>query len=123
MEEPSKASAGADLSSMSDLIAARKSLISEDCREKSGPSLHEVPKLMGRFPGSFKEGTLIKRDQKIQIQGVMGPHHNDNKRTDSNDPVLVSICTYFDPSLTCNICSSLLILVSFFLYFYLLIEL
>ena len=57
MDEAPKISNGADLSTVSSLVAARRSTLSEDHREKPGPSQQDVPKLITRFPGSFKESS------------------------------------------------------------------
>lgn len=86
-----KVSSGADLSTMSGFVAARRSLLSEDQRERSGPSQQEVPKLMARFPGSFKEASesFVQQDQKHHSQGVGGSHQKEDGRMSNNDPVLV----------------------------------
>uniref|UniRef100_A0A5B6YXR8 Protein kinase domain-containing protein n=1 Tax=Davidia involucrata TaxID=16924 RepID=A0A5B6YXR8_DAVIN len=91
MDEAPKISTGVDLSTMSGLVAARRSLFSEERREKSGPSQQDVPKLMGRFPGSFKEAaeSMAKQDQKIHSQGVTGCHQNEDGRTGDRDPILL----------------------------------
>ncbi|GFZ05745.1 protein kinase superfamily protein [Actinidia rufa] len=87
MDEAPKISNGADLSTVSSLVAARRSALSEDHREKPGPSQQDVPKLITRFPGSFKESseTLMKQDQKIHTQS----RQNEDGRTSSKDPVLL----------------------------------
>lgn len=53
----------ADLSAMSGLVAARRSMLSEEHRERSY-SHHEVPKLIARFPGSFKEASNSRQEPK-----------------------------------------------------------
>lgn len=90
MEDAPKISTGADSSTMSGLIEARRSLLSADRRDKYGASQHEVPKLMGRFPGSFKgtSDTMTKQDQDTNIHGVAA-HPNEDGRTSSNDPILL----------------------------------
>ncbi|XP_065862087.1 probable serine/threonine-protein kinase At1g54610 [Euphorbia lathyris] len=90
-DDATKVSAGADLSTMSGLVAARRSLLSDDRREKSSSSQVEVPKLMARFPGSFKESSesFVQHDQKHQCQGTSGSHQKDDGRSNNNDPVLV----------------------------------
>lgn len=89
MEDAPKISNGADLSAMSGLVAARRSVLSEERSEKSGPSQQEVPKLFARFPGSFKETSncSMKQDQKNQV--VTGSYQNEDGRTSNNDPVLI----------------------------------
>lgn len=81
---------------MSGLVAARRSLLSEDHREKSGPSQSEVPKLIARFPGSFKEASesTIQQDQKHHSQAaVAGSHQKEDGRNSNKDPILVSFPT------------------------------
>ncbi|PIN03780.1 Cdc2-related protein kinase [Handroanthus impetiginosus] len=64
MEDAPKNLALADLSAMSGIVAARRSMLSEENREKSY-SQQEVPKLIARFPGSFKEASnSIRQDHK-----------------------------------------------------------
>uniref|UniRef100_A0A5B6YZ00 Protein kinase domain-containing protein n=1 Tax=Davidia involucrata TaxID=16924 RepID=A0A5B6YZ00_DAVIN len=91
MDDAPKISTGADLSTMSGLVAARRSLLSEERREKFGPSQQEVPKLIGRFPGSFKEASesMTKQDQKIHTHSITGSHQNDDGRTGDRDPILL----------------------------------
>ncbi|XP_059662650.1 probable serine/threonine-protein kinase At1g54610 [Cornus florida] len=91
LDDAPKISMGADLSAMSGLVAARRNLLSEECRGKTGHSQQEVPKLIGRFPGSFKEAseTMIKRNQKVQGQNVAGGHQNDDGRNSKNDPIML----------------------------------
>ncbi|KAJ6752062.1 hypothetical protein OIU85_002481 [Salix viminalis] len=82
---------GADLSTMSSLEAAQRSLLSEDHRERSGLSQPEVPKLMARFPGSFKETSesFAQQYPKHLSQGVAGTHRKEGGRNNSKDPVLL----------------------------------
>ncbi|KAK6132671.1 hypothetical protein DH2020_033587 [Rehmannia glutinosa] len=72
----------ADLSAMSGLVAARRSMLSEDFREKSY-SQQEAPNLIARFPGSFKEASnsMTRQNQKNNGQ------HEEEKA--SNNPVLL----------------------------------
>lgn len=90
-EDAPKISTGADLSAMSGLVAARRSLLSEERRDKSSTSQQEVSKLYSRFPGSFKEASnsMTKQDQITHV--VEGGCQNEGGRGGSNDPVLVSI--------------------------------
>lgn len=93
LDDAPKVSTGADLSTtMSNLVAARRSLLSEDRREKSGLTQPEMSKLIVRFPGSFKEASepTIEQDQKHQIQGATRSTQKEDGRTNSKDPVLVS---------------------------------
>ncbi|KAG6793834.1 hypothetical protein POTOM_003058 [Populus tomentosa] len=82
---------GADLSTISSLEAVRRSLLSEDHRERSGLSQPEVPKLMARFPGSFKETleSFAQQDPKHLSQGVAGSLQKEGVRNNSKDPVLL----------------------------------
>ncbi|KAK6132700.1 hypothetical protein DH2020_033505 [Rehmannia glutinosa] len=58
----------ADLSAMSGLVAARRSMLSEDFREKSY-SQQEAPNLIARFPGSFKEASNLMTRQNQKNNG------------------------------------------------------
>ncbi|CAK9183006.1 unnamed protein product [Ilex paraguariensis] len=89
MEDVPKMSTGADLSTMSGLVAARRSLVSEDRREKSGTTQHEVPKLIGRFPGSFKEASYSMVKQDPTNQALADSHQNEEGRTTNKDPILL----------------------------------
>ena len=91
-DDAPKISTGADLSM--GLVAARRSLLSEDRRERSGSAQPEVPKLIARFPGSFKEASesFIQHDQKHHAQGVAASHQKEDGRLGNKDPILVSIC-------------------------------
>ncbi|KAG6755281.1 hypothetical protein POTOM_041100 [Populus tomentosa] len=90
-DDAPKISTGADLSTISSLVAARRSLLSEDRNERSGLAQPEVPKLMARFPGSFKETSesFTQQDPKNPSQGVAGFHQKDDGRNSSKDPVLL----------------------------------
>lgn len=80
MEDAPRNLAMADLSAMSGIVAARRSMLSEERRDKSY-SQQEVPKLISRFPGSFKESSnSMMRQNSAQ--------HEDDKA--SNNPVPVS---------------------------------
>ncbi|GAB2277959.1 hypothetical protein Dimus_012657 [Dionaea muscipula] len=76
---------------MPGIVAARRSLWSEDQRDKSGPPQSGAPKLMPRFPGSLKESSvsLTRQDEKPYIHGAAGPHHHGNGKANSKDPVLL----------------------------------
>ncbi|XWS11028.1 hypothetical protein CRYUN_Cryun38cG0048300 [Craigia yunnanensis] len=86
LDDAPKISTGADLSMMSGLVAARRSsLISEDRRERSGSSPSEAPKMIARFPGSFKEASesFIQQDPKHNVQ------QKEDGRSNNKDPVLL----------------------------------
>ncbi|GLU23362.1 hypothetical protein SLE2022_393780 [Rubroshorea leprosula] len=84
LDDPPKVSTGPDLSTMSGIVAARRSLLAEDRRERSSSSQSEAPKLIARFPGSFKETSesLSQPDQKH-------PQHKEDGRLSNKDPVLL----------------------------------
>ncbi|KAK7244289.1 hypothetical protein RIF29_39109 [Crotalaria pallida] len=86
-EDAPKISMGGDLSTMSGLVAARRSMLSDDRRERSGSSQVEAPKLISRFPGSFKEASesLMQQDQKHHAHA---PQKEDG-RGSNKDPVMV----------------------------------
>ncbi|KAJ7981745.1 Kinase superfamily protein [Quillaja saponaria] len=90
-DDAPKISIGGDLSTMSGLVAARRSKFSEDRRDRSSSSQLEAPNLLSRFPGSFKEASesLIQHDQKNHTQGVLGPHQKEDAKNSKKDPVLV----------------------------------
>lgn len=88
MDDPPKISTGAELSSVNSLVAARRSLISEDRRDKPGYLQQETPKVIGRFPGSFKESSDSGRKQD-HMPSVTGQPHEDG-RNNNKDPILVS---------------------------------
>lgn len=74
-DDTSKISSGVDLSITSGVDTAKRSLLSEDSRKKVGCPQSEDPKMIGRFPGSFKETSepAAQQDQKQhQMQGVLG---------------------------------------------------
>nr|XP_043629150.1 probable serine/threonine-protein kinase At1g54610 isoform X2 [Erigeron canadensis] len=68
---------GADLSAMSGLVAARKSMLYEDQRDrdKSGTS-QQLPRLISRFPGSLKEASSNAAGQP-----------DDDGRANNKDPI------------------------------------
>lgn len=67
---------GPDLSAMSGLVAARKSMLD---RDKSGTSQPQAPRLISRFPGSLKEASSNGTGQA-----------GDDGRSSSKDPINVS---------------------------------
>ncbi|KAG2681871.1 hypothetical protein I3760_11G163900 [Carya illinoinensis] len=89
LEDAAKISTGVDLSTISGLVEARR--ISEDRRQRSSSSQPEVAKLMGRFPGSFKEGSefVIQQDQKHHTQGIAGSHKKEDAKISNKDPILL----------------------------------
>ncbi|XP_057728508.1 probable serine/threonine-protein kinase At1g54610 [Arachis stenosperma] len=78
---------GGDLSTISGLVAARRSMLSDDRRERSGSSQVEAPKIISRFPGSFKEPSesLMQQDQKHHAHAPQ----KEEGRVNNKDPVLV----------------------------------
>uniref|UniRef100_A0A2P2M014 Protein kinase domain-containing protein n=2 Tax=Rhizophora mucronata TaxID=61149 RepID=A0A2P2M014_RHIMU len=89
-DDAPKLSSGADLSTMSRIVAAR-SFLTEERKESPRTSQKEVPKLMTMFPGSFKEASesLTQQDQEHQSHCVAGSHKKEDGRTGNKDPVLV----------------------------------
>lgn len=86
-DDAPKVSTGADLSTMSGLVAARRSMLSEERRKRSSSSQMEGPKVIGRFPGSFKEASdPLPKDQK---QAVVGSRQKEDVRS-NKDPIIVS---------------------------------
>lgn len=92
-DDAPKISTGADSFTTTGLVAARRSMLAEDCREKSDSSQGEVQKLIGRFPGSFKETSesSMVPDQKFSNHSIVGSH--DKERSSTKDPILVSMAT------------------------------
>ncbi|PRQ31268.1 putative protein-serine/threonine kinase CMGC-CDK-CRK7-CDK9 family [Rosa chinensis] len=84
-DDAPKISNGADLSGMSGLVAARRSMLTEERRKRSNSSQMDVPKAIGRFPGSFKEASdPLPHDQKP----VVGSNRKDDVRS-NKDPIIV----------------------------------
>ncbi|KAI4322944.1 hypothetical protein L6164_022591 [Bauhinia variegata] len=90
-DDAPKISMGGDVSTVSGLVAARRSMLSDDRRERSGSSQFEAPKLISRFPGSFKEASesLMQQDQKNHTQDAIGPPQKEEGRGSNKDPILV----------------------------------
>ncbi|XP_059440886.1 probable serine/threonine-protein kinase At1g54610 [Corylus avellana] len=89
LDDAAKISTGADLSTMSGLVEARR--MSEDRRQRSSSSQPEVAKFIGRFPGSFKESSefLTQQDQKHHTQGIVGSNKKEDARMSNKDPILL----------------------------------
>ncbi|CAN0858566.1 Probable serine/threonine-protein kinase At1g09600 [Linum grandiflorum] len=87
-EEAPKICNGGDVSTIPGLVGARKSLLSEDRKERSVLAQTDVPKLIARFPGSFKETSesLSQQDMRHQLQGC---HEKEDDRRGCKVPVLV----------------------------------
>ncbi|CAN1777668.1 Probable serine/threonine-protein kinase At1g09600 [Linum perenne] len=87
-DEAPKICNGGDMSTISGLVGGRMSLLSEERRERSVSAQVEVPKLIARFPGSFKEGSelLSEQDQRQQLQGS---NQREDERRGCKVPVLV----------------------------------
>ncbi|XP_027340529.1 probable serine/threonine-protein kinase At1g54610 [Abrus precatorius] len=84
-DDAPKISMGGDLSTISGLVAARRSMLSDDRRERSGSSQGEAPKLISRFPGSFKEASesMMQQDQKHHVHAPQKEEGRSSNR-DSN---------------------------------------
>lgn len=87
-DAPKISMGGGDLSTISGLVAARRSMLSDDRRERPGSSQVEAPKLISRFPGSFKEASesLMQQDQKHHAHAPQ----KEEGRGSNKDPILVS---------------------------------
>ncbi|KAG4960797.1 hypothetical protein JHK87_037430 [Glycine soja] len=85
-EDAPKISMGGDLSTVSGLVAARRSMLSDDRREWSGSSQAEAPKLISRFPGSFKEASesMMQQDQKHHVHAPQKEEGRGSRNKDSN---------------------------------------
>ncbi|KAK9016720.1 hypothetical protein V6N11_079214 [Hibiscus sabdariffa] len=84
LDDAPKISTRADLSMMSGLVAPRSSLTSDDSREKSGFPQSKAPKMIARFPVSFKASSESGIEQNLK--------HNEQQKDGSNnnkDPVLL----------------------------------
>ncbi|KAI4321870.1 hypothetical protein MLD38_035201 [Melastoma candidum] len=91
-EDASKFSVGPENQSFSSNQASRRSFLSDDRKDRSGPSHVEVvPKLIGKFPGSFKETTesSFQQDQKQQMQDASVFNPKEDGRTATKDPGLI----------------------------------
>lgn len=88
-----KISSGAQYQVISGVVMGR-GLPSDDRKEHSVNLQPEVPKLMGRFPGSFKEAaeSLTQKDQRHPRQREF--HDKEHEKTSSKDPILVSFPTF-----------------------------
>ncbi|GMY31838.1 probable serine/threonine-protein kinase At1g54610 [Fagus crenata] len=88
LDDAAKISTGADLSTMPSLVEARR--MSEDRRQRSNSSQPEIAKFIGRFPGSFKEGSefVTQHDQKHHSQGIAGSHKKEDAKISNKDPIL-----------------------------------
>lgn len=89
LEDSSKVLTGPD--SVSGPVAARRSLMSEVKWEKPGSLQPGAPKLVARFPGSFKETTVLRtrQDQAHHMQDVSCSNQNADAITGSKDPVVL----------------------------------
>lgn len=89
LEDAAKISTGAELSTMSSFGEARR--MSEDRRQRSNSSQPEIAKFIGRFPGSFKEGSdfVTQQDQKLHSQGIAGSHKKEDAKFNNKDPILL----------------------------------
>ncbi|KAG2677824.1 hypothetical protein I3760_12G114800 [Carya illinoinensis] len=89
LDDAAKISTGADLSTISGFVEARR--MSEDRRQRSSSSQPEVAKFIGRFPGSFKEGSesMTQHDQKHPSLGTAGSHKKEDAKIGSKDPILL----------------------------------
>ncbi|KAK9152771.1 hypothetical protein Sjap_000251 [Stephania japonica] len=85
-DDAPKMSTGADLSTLSSLVAAR-SLLADGYRERSGPSQPEAANLVNsRFPGSFNDVSESnrKQDRKHQLQVLASSNQKDDGRANKD---------------------------------------
>ncbi|RZB77127.1 putative serine/threonine-protein kinase isoform B [Glycine soja] len=85
-DDAPKISMVGDLSTVSGLVAARRSMLSDDRRERSGSSQTVAPKLINRFPGSFKEASesMMQQDQKYHAHVPQKEEGRGSSNKDSN---------------------------------------
>jgi len=100
-DDAPKISVGGDLSTMSGLVAARRSMLSDDRRESSGSSQVEAPKLITRFPGSFKEASESLMQQNQNQKHHVHASQKEDAKGSNKDPNNVSRWTFFLPYLLC----------------------
>ncbi|KAJ4975498.1 hypothetical protein NE237_000604 [Protea cynaroides] len=85
-----KVSTGSDLSTLSDLVAARN-LFPHDRKDKTGPSQPEAASLISKLPGSLNDPMESNRrqDRKHHAQVLGGSRHEEDERASNNKgPVL-----------------------------------
>ncbi|XP_058754844.1 probable serine/threonine-protein kinase At1g54610 [Vicia villosa] len=85
-DDAPKISVGGDLSTISGLVAARRSMLSDDRRESSGSSQVEAPKLITRFPGSFKEASESLMQQNQNQKHHVHASQKEEAKGNSKDP-------------------------------------
>jgi hypothetical protein len=100
-DDAPKISVGGDLSTMSGLVAARRSMLSDDRRESSGSSQVEAPKLITRFPGSFKEASESLMQQNQNQKHHVHASQKEDAKGSNKDPNNVSSWTFSLPYLLC----------------------
>ncbi|XP_073026354.1 probable serine/threonine-protein kinase At1g54610 [Primulina eburnea] len=87
LEDAPKNLGVAELTAMSGLVAARRSMLSEERRDKS-LSQHEVPKLIARFPGSYKEVSSSAMSQVQKNNPSANSQQQEDERTNNNPALL-----------------------------------
>jgi hypothetical protein len=97
-DDAPKVSMGGDLSTISGLVAARRSMLSDDRRESAGSSQVEAPKLITRFPGSFKEASESLMQQNQNQKHHVHASQKEEAKGSNKDPNLVSILTFSIPT-------------------------
>ncbi|XP_047165367.1 probable serine/threonine-protein kinase At1g54610 [Vigna umbellata] len=88
-EDAPKVSMGGDLSTISGLVAARRSMLSDDRRERSGSSQADAQKLISRFPGSFKEASESMTQQDQKNNHAHAPQKEEGRASSNKDSSLV----------------------------------
>ncbi|KOM32804.1 hypothetical protein LR48_Vigan01g236000 [Vigna angularis] len=88
-EDAPKVSMGGDLSTISGLVAARRSMLSDDRRERSASSQADAQKLISRFPGSFKEASESMTQQDQKNNHAHAPQKEEGRASSNKDSSLV----------------------------------
>ncbi|KAK9285135.1 hypothetical protein L1049_024320 [Liquidambar formosana] len=87
-DDPSMAAARADLSTLSGLVATR-TLLSDDRREKPGPSQPEATNQVGRRSGPLNDWESSRRqDRKHHTQRIVGVRPMDDGKAYSKEPIM-----------------------------------
>lgn len=88
-DDAPKVSTGADLSTLSSLVAAR-STFTDGRREKSGSSQSEIANSVAVIPGSLHEvSDAIRKQERIhQVQGLSGSHQREDGRSANKDRMM-----------------------------------
>ncbi|KAK1275529.1 putative serine/threonine-protein kinase [Acorus gramineus] len=88
-DDTSKVPSGANLSALSGLVAARRSVLSDDAREKAGPQPDAMTP-SGRFSESGNDASesMRKHEQLFRAHGLSGSQRKEDDRTGTKDQAL-----------------------------------